>query len=104
MTKLKNQDKQNIADVLALTPLQEGLLFHYLKDPGSDYYFEQLRIRISGTLETVIFEQAWNTVVESNEMLRTIFRWEKLENPVQLVLKKHPVQWKYYDLSRQNIN
>ncbi|HLP47736.1 MAG TPA: condensation domain-containing protein, partial [Candidatus Kapabacteria bacterium] len=102
MTKLKNQDKKNIADVLALTPLQEGLLFHYLKDPESDYYFEQLRIRISGILHTGVFEQAWNTVVETNEMLRTVFRWEKLDNPVQLILKEYPVRWKYYDLTSEN--
>ncbi|MCU0288450.1 MAG: condensation domain-containing protein, partial [Acidobacteria bacterium] len=103
MTKLKNPAKKNIAHVLALTPLQEGLLFHYLKDPGSDYYFEQLRVRISGPLDTGIFEQAWNIVIDTNEMLRTFFRWEKLENPVQLVLKEHPLQWRYYDLSHQDI-
>ncbi|MDQ1355232.1 MAG: hypothetical protein QG657_5542, partial [Acidobacteriota bacterium] len=100
MTKLKRTSNKNIADILALTPLQEGLLFHYLKDPGSDYYFEQLRLRISGPLDTGVFERAWNSVVETNEMLRTVFRWEKLDNPVQMVLKKHAPQWRYRDLSR----
>lgn len=26
-------DKDNIEDILALTPMQEGILFSYLKDP-----------------------------------------------------------------------
>ncbi|HLP45750.1 MAG TPA: condensation domain-containing protein, partial [Candidatus Kapabacteria bacterium] len=71
-------DKQNIEDILALTSMQEGMLFHYLKDPGDDHYIEQLSLRISGNIELHYFEQAWNVVIAANEMLRTVFRWEKL--------------------------
>jgi iturin family lipopeptide synthetase B len=38
---MEELDKRNIEDVLALTPMQEGMLFHYLKDPTSDYCFLQ---------------------------------------------------------------
>ncbi len=63
---------KRIENVLALTPLQEGILFHYLKNPGSDYYFEQLCLDISGEIDVRHFEKAWNMVIETNEMLRTI--------------------------------
>ncbi len=96
MTKL---DKKNIEDILTLTPMQEGMLFHYLKDPGSETYFEQLSLEIAGEIDFELFEQAWNFVIETNEMLRAVFRWEKIENPVQIILKKHQLQPKYYDLS-----
>jgi amino acid adenylation domain-containing protein len=96
--KMKKLDKKNIEDILALTPMQEGMLFHYLKDPGSDLYFEQLSLEISGEIELDIFEKAWNFVIETNEMLRTLFRWEHVEHPIQVILKKHCLQLKFHDI------
>jgi len=46
--KMKKLNKENIEDILVLTPMQEGMLFHYLKDLESDYYFEQLTLEIKG--------------------------------------------------------
>ncbi|MGD2089144.1 MAG: amino acid adenylation domain-containing protein [Candidatus Aminicenantes bacterium] len=85
-------DKKNIEDVMALTPIQEGLLYHYLKEPESKSYFEQLILVISGEIDLAIFKQAWSVVVETNEMLRTQFRWEEIKEPVQVVLKHHTPQ------------
>jgi polyketide synthase PksJ len=96
---MKKLDKDNIEDILALTPMQEGMLFHYLKDPGSDYYFEQLSLDISGEINIEFFETAWNFVIETNEMLRTVFRWEKVEKPSQVILKEHPCKVIFYDWS-----
>ncbi|MCP5054751.1 MAG: amino acid adenylation domain-containing protein, partial [bacterium] len=96
----KNSVKRNIEDILALTPMQEGMLYHWLKDPGSDHYFEQLSLDISGKIDPERFEKAWNFVIETNEMLRTAFRWEKVDNPVQIILREYSLQPEYYDLSR----
>jgi len=57
--------------------MQEGLLFHYLQAPQEDSYFNQLDLEVSGDINLRYFEEAWNYVIESNEMLRTVFRWEK---------------------------
>jgi amino acid adenylation domain-containing protein/non-ribosomal peptide synthase protein (TIGR01720 family) len=95
--KIKKPGNKNIEDILALTPMQEGMLFHYLKTPESDNYFEQLNLEISGVINLEFFEKAWNSVIETNEMLRTVFRWEKVENPIQIILKKHKFQPEYYD-------
>ncbi len=94
---MKKPNKRNIEDILALTPVQEGMLYHHLKALGSDDYFEQLSLNISGPIDIRVFEQAWNSVVASNEMLRVVFRWEKLRSPTQLVLKHHPPTIKYLD-------
>jgi amino acid adenylation domain-containing protein len=96
---MKRLDKNNIEDILSLTPMQEGMLFHYLEDPESDHYFEQLTLEISGDIDFHLFERAWNFVIETNEMLRTVFRWEKLERPIQIFLKEHKIQPGYYDFS-----
>jgi amino acid adenylation domain-containing protein len=90
--------KKNIEDILVLTPLQEGLLFHYLKEP--DRYFEQLSLEISGEIHNEVFEKAWNFVIEINEMLRAVFRWENVENPVQIILKQDKIHPRYFDLSK----
>jgi amino acid adenylation domain-containing protein len=96
---VKKMKKENILDIYALTPMQEGMLFHYLKDPGSDYYFEQLSLEISGKIDHDIFEKSWNFVVETDEMLRTVFRWENLEMPVQVILKHHKPLIIHVDIS-----
>jgi non-ribosomal peptide synthetase component F len=96
---MKKIDKNNIEDILALTPIQEGMLFHYLKDPGSDLHFEQLSLDITGKIDFHLLEQAWNRVIENNEMLRTLFRWEKMKAPSQIVLKQHGLKPTYIDLA-----
>ncbi len=90
-------DRGNIEDVMALTSLQEGMLFHYLRDPAGNFYREQLSLGISGVVDISLFERAWNIVVAGNEMLRTVFRWEKMSNPAQIVLGKHEPQLRYHD-------
>ena len=98
MNKSKKTGKKNIENILALTPMQEGMLFYYLKSPGSSRYFEQLSLNLSGEIEKQTMEDAWNRVIETNEMLRTVYRWEKIKNPVQMILKKHRLVLRYFNL------
>ncbi len=95
-------EKKDIADIFALTPLQEGILFHYIKSPGSDLYFEQLCLGISGKIDVRSFKEAWNFVIKNNEMLRATFRWEKIEKPVQIILKEHELRFQFHDLPAGN--
>ncbi|MGD2086567.1 MAG: SDR family oxidoreductase [Candidatus Aminicenantes bacterium] len=92
-------DKKNIEDILALTPMQEGLLFHYLKEPASLLYSGQLCLEISGRIDPTIFQEAWKVVINTNEALRTLFRWEGIKNPAQIVLKENPLRLRFYDFS-----
>lgn len=95
-------DKSNVENVMALTPVQEGMLFHYLKTPESQEYFEQLILNIAGYIDFNVFEATWQFVVEENEMLRTLFRWEKLERPIQIVLKNKRPDITFHDASNMN--
>lgn len=95
----KKLDKKNIENILALSPMQEGILFYYLLNKESDYYLEQLQIKVSGKIDIVLFEKAWNIVAKTNEMLRTVFRWETLKNPIQVVLKSYDVKIILQDMS-----
>ncbi|MCP5052834.1 MAG: amino acid adenylation domain-containing protein, partial [bacterium] len=92
-------DRKNIADILALTPVQEGMLWQYLENPESNRHVEQLCLVLSGKLEPHLFEQAWDKVIDTNEMLRTCFQWENLKRPVQVTLKSHPFKPAYRDFN-----
>jgi non-ribosomal peptide synthetase component F len=92
-------DKANIGDIFSLTPLQEGMLFYYLRDPQGDMFFEQVALRIGGSVDPGIAESAWKWVVANNGMLRTVFRWQQVKRPLQLVLKSHPPDLRFVDFS-----
>ncbi|MGB7605467.1 MAG: condensation domain-containing protein, partial [Lutisporaceae bacterium] len=95
-------DKLNIQDILGLTPMQEGMLFHYLCNSESKQYLEQLCLTLCGEIDENIIKKAWNHVVHNNEMLRTIFKWDKLDKPLQIVLKQYEIPYVQYELSNMN--
>ncbi|MCP4155032.1 MAG: amino acid adenylation domain-containing protein, partial [bacterium] len=96
---IRKLNKNTLEHMFGLSTMQEGILYHYLNAPQEKHYFEQLTLDISGAIDRELFEKAWNLVISSNQMLRTLFRWEKLKQPVQIVLKEHSLHPHYYDLS-----
>ncbi|CAM5276039.1 D-alanine--D-alanyl carrier protein ligase [Streptomyces cyaneofuscatus] len=76
----------DVQHILSLTPTQEGLLYHELMHPGGSDYFGQVVTTLHGSLDLPAFEAAWNIVIAENEMLRTVYGWENLSRPVQIVL------------------
>ncbi|MGE5342713.1 MAG: non-ribosomal peptide synthase/polyketide synthase [Candidatus Omnitrophota bacterium] len=93
-------NRKNIKDILALTPTQEGILFHYLQHPQNDFFVEQLSLRVSGFIDRDLFQKAWNRVTDSNDMLRCAFRWEKIEKPTQIIFKTVHHEPAFHDLSK----
>jgi amino acid adenylation domain-containing protein/non-ribosomal peptide synthase protein (TIGR01720 family) len=75
----------NIEDIYPLSPLQQGLLFHSLYEPGSGIYVEQLGWALEGAFHADAFEQAWQFAAARHPALRTAFAWEGLEEAVQVV-------------------
>jgi amino acid adenylation domain-containing protein/non-ribosomal peptide synthase protein (TIGR01720 family)/FkbM family methyltransferase len=74
-----------IEDLYPLSPLQEGILFHTLYEPGSGTYVLQLSTRFTGALDLAAFAAACRRVIERNPILRSSFRWQGLERPLQAV-------------------
>jgi amino acid adenylation domain-containing protein len=92
-------DKRNVEDILPLTPMQEGMLFHYLTAPGKESYGVQLALRLKGDLRLKWLKKAWYVVMYQNEMLRTVFRWQGLERPKQIILKEYKIPFTLHDLT-----
>ncbi len=100
-SEVKLQGKENIHDILSLTPQQEGMLFHYLKEPESDLYFERICLYITGRVDVQPAREAWQSVVDGNEMLRTVFRWGETRKSLQMILRYYPIDFIYHDLSHE---
>lgn len=92
-------DREQVEDIVGLSSMQEGILFHYLSNDETELYFSQLSLNITGAIDREHFENAWNFVIENNEMLRTVFRWENIKKPAQIILKSQPFCFREYDLT-----
>ncbi len=78
-------ERPGLEDAYPLSPLQEGLLFHSLLDPTGGAYVNQLVVDADGPFEPDAFVAAWQAAAAANPILRTTFRWEGLDRPLQLV-------------------
>ncbi|SHL87069.1 non-ribosomal peptide synthetase [Mucilaginibacter sp. OK098] len=90
-------NKNTIEDIYALSPMQEGMLFHLLAHPDSEAYFEQVSCDLEGSLNLPAFKQAWQETVNQYPVFRTSFHWDGLDKPVQVVHKTAELPWEILD-------
>ncbi|WP_443333996.1 non-ribosomal peptide synthase/polyketide synthase [Streptomyces sp. MNU103] len=77
----------DVADLLPLAPLQEGLLFHHQYGDGTDDpYISQLRVELTGSLDLARLRAAAAEVQRRHPALRAGFRRTSQGTPVQVVL------------------
>ncbi|HXQ71292.1 MAG TPA: condensation domain-containing protein, partial [Pyrinomonadaceae bacterium] len=86
-----------IEDIYPLSSVQQGLLFHSLYVPEGGLYFEQKTCLLRGKLNTDAFRRACREVVNRHPILRTEFRWENLDEPLQVVHQEVEVPWTELD-------
>lgn len=91
--------KEKIVDILPLTPLQKGLLFHSLYEPDSGVYFQQFNCRLEGNVSVDAVNQAWQTLVDRHQILRTAFIIKGQKEPVQVVFRDLAFQIEQQDWS-----
>ncbi|OBK94862.1 non-ribosomal peptide synthetase, partial [Mycobacterium sp. 1165178.9] len=92
------QDQHRIADVLPLTPLQQGLLFHTSTARGGhEVYAVQLDITFSGALNHDRLREALQTVVTRHPHLAARFCAD-FDEPVQIIPADPVLPWRYIDL------
>jgi amino acid adenylation domain-containing protein/non-ribosomal peptide synthase protein (TIGR01720 family) len=72
-------------DVYDASPLQEGMLFESLNNPGAGTYLEQISLELTGPLQPEALRQAWQTIVDRHAVLRTTFHWEGQKRCRQIV-------------------
>src|SRR4051812_13449538 len=91
-----------IADVLPLTPLQQGLLFHASAALGDDdVYAVQLYVSLTGPLDQDRLRAAVQAVVARHPNLAARFSQQYAE-PVQIILAEPVVPWQYFELDGED--
>ena len=93
------QQHHRIADVLPLTPLQQGLLFEAATavDSADDVYAMQLDVTLSGSLDADRLRDAVHTVINRHPHLAARF-CDQFEQPVQIVPADPETPWQYVEL------
>ncbi|MBA9085510.1 amino acid adenylation domain-containing protein/non-ribosomal peptide synthase protein (TIGR01720 family) [Fontibacillus solani] len=91
-----------ILNLYPLSPMQEGMLYHFMLDPESDAYFQQNIVTVSEKLDPVLLNRSLEMIIERFDVFRTVFVYKNEERPLQVVLSEQEAQFYYEDLSGLN--
>ncbi|OKI59783.1 peptide synthetase [Streptomyces sp. CB00072] len=90
-----------VADILPLSPLQEGLHFHGLFDEtASDVYTIQTILELRGEVEAPALHAAARSLLARHDNLRAYFAEGQAGRPLQVVPREVELPWSEVDLSR----
>ena len=87
-----------IQDVYGLTPLQEGMLFHYLSEENTTAYVLQTELKVEGLYDINHYRDALYLLFLRYDVLRTMFVHEKLKEPKQVVLREREPEFNIIDM------
>ncbi|MFF7646158.1 amino acid adenylation domain-containing protein [Streptomyces canus] len=93
--------RSGISDVLPLSPLQEGLLFHaqYDDDQAPDVYAAQQVLELTGAVDPAVVRAAGQALLDRHPNLRACFRRRDTGAPIQIVPTDLELPWAEADLS-----
>ncbi|XVQ85648.1 amino acid adenylation domain-containing protein [Microbispora siamensis] len=93
-----------LEDVLPLSPLQEGLLFHSLYDEGAvDVYNTQLVLRLSGEVDAALLRACAHAVLRRHGNLRAGFRLRKNGQAMQVIPVDAAPRWTELSLAEEDL-
>ncbi|MEG3162877.1 amino acid adenylation domain-containing protein [Sphingomonas sp. LB2R24] len=90
---------RKLEEVLPLTPLQEGLLYHRLIELRAELYNVQSGLDLTGPLDSLRLKGAVTALVSRHSILRTAFIESISGQPVQAVLSETQPEWRTVDIS-----
>lgn len=81
-------DLRGVEDIYPLSPMQQGMLFHALRDGANDSYVNQVGLELFG-VDAGKLRAAWQAVSDRHAALRTGFVWRNLSGASQQVVHRH---------------
>jgi amino acid adenylation domain-containing protein len=89
---------ENIEEIYRLTPIQQELLRRELK--SSDSSPVRLCVfTLDGDLSVAAFKQSWQSILLQHQALRSLFYWEGINEPVQVVPRQVSLPLQQHDWS-----
>lgn len=96
-TSLTHSESPEIEATYALSPMQQGMLFHYRFEPRSGIDIEQVVCTLREAVQVERFVEAWQQIVDRHAILRTCIRWNSQNEPIQQVRSSIVVKLKTRD-------
>ena len=78
---------ENVADVYALSPTQQGMLFHTISVKQSGVYLVQMAVTLEGDVDSKRLFDTLQTVCSRHDALKSFYLWDGVDEPLQLVSK-----------------
>ncbi|MCP2170472.1 condensation domain-containing protein, partial [Goodfellowiella coeruleoviolacea] len=95
-----SRSQRTIEDILPLSPLQEGLVFHSVQaGDGPDIYQVQLVFDLAGPLDAAALRTAMGALLTRHANLRVGFRQRRSGEWVQVVVRDVAPAWREHDLT-----
>jgi amino acid adenylation domain-containing protein/non-ribosomal peptide synthase protein (TIGR01720 family) len=92
-----------LEEILPLSPLQQGLLFHALYSAydkkALDVYNVQMVLGMDGVLDEELLRSSMKFLLRRHSNLRAAFEQEGLSQPVQVIPVDVPLSWNLMDLT-----
>jgi amino acid adenylation domain-containing protein/non-ribosomal peptide synthase protein (TIGR01720 family) len=89
-----------IEDVLPLSPLQHGMLFHALYDESADdVYTAQFVLGLNGDIDADRLHKAAQVLLDRHANLRVALVHEDVDEPVQVVLRDVELPWAHHEFA-----
>ncbi|OXB24011.1 hypothetical protein B0A80_08580 [Flavobacterium tructae] len=86
-----------IKDIYPLTPLQEGIYFHWKL--SKSMYFEQSSYKIQAELDLNYLKESYDQLIARHDVLRTCFRDNVGEDLLQIVQNEVPSNFTFLDIT-----
>ena len=94
---MSGRPESGLADILPLSPLQEGLLFHaQLTD--DDVYTVHTVLTLEGLLNAALLRESAKALLDRHANLRACFRYRRNGEPVSLIPRATELAWRDIDL------
>jgi amino acid adenylation domain-containing protein/non-ribosomal peptide synthase protein (TIGR01720 family) len=91
-----------LEDIYPLSPLQEGLYYHWLSSPSSLAYHEQMSYQLQGELNIEALAASYKLLVYRHAILRTCFTQDLGERTLQIVRKEVDTNFTYQSVERES--
>lgn len=96
------KDKKKILNIYPVTAMQEGMIYHIIKDNKSGVYVEQTVLQIEGLVNASWVEESFNKIIEKHDIFRMAFVYNKMDKPKQVLLRERKISVDYHDFSDLN--
>lgn len=90
--------EKTVIDSYKLSPMQWGMFFQNQRDPSVGIDIEQLICSLNESVDISVLERAWKQALMRHVALRTAFRWEGLDEPLQDVYSHVDLPFEKRDL------